>query len=247
MVSTSRYLLLSQLNISYQNNFMRSSILQLSSSLRTCTNTYKPSISSSRPLRAMSTGVPSSTAGLQKQADQKTPSMSDLEIENTNINTSTGVSLSEQQKVYVGSILDLFAGRPSLKKLQLWADDAQFNDPITHATGRKQYEPQWYGLVAAFSEIERLSHNVTSAGNPISMDMKTRYKIKGVGTEKIIESAIKIHYDETTGKITNVEDKWNNELPDGAFAKAFRNANSVVVPAFVSVPKNEEEDRKKGL
>ena len=37
----------------------------------------------------------------------------------------------------------LFAGRPSLKKLQLWADDASFEDPITLAKGRKHYEPQW--------------------------------------------------------------------------------------------------------
>ncbi|RDW89236.1 hypothetical protein BP6252_01268 [Coleophoma cylindrospora] len=195
----------------------------------------------------MSSGNPSETAGLQKQAENSGPSMSELGIENTNINTATGVNLSPRQKVLVGSILDLFAGRPSLPKLQLWADDAEFNDPITHATGRKQYEAQWYGLVAAFSEIERLSYSVISSGNPIGMDMKTRYKVKGVGMEKVIESRINIHMDEASGKIKMVEDRWDNELPDGAFAKAFRNANSVVVPAFVSVPKNEEEDRKKGL
>jgi hypothetical protein len=31
------------------------------------------------------------------------------------------------------------------------------------------------------------------------------------------------------------------------FVQAFRNLNSVVVPAFVGVPKNEEQDAKKGL
>ena len=83
----------------------------------------------------------------------------DLNIENTNIKTATGVTLDENQKTLVGCILDvsyilgffaaeliivkLFAGRPSLKKLQLWADDGVFEDPITIATGRKQYEPQW--------------------------------------------------------------------------------------------------------
>ena len=40
-------------------------------------------------------------------------------------------------------IEQLFAGRPSLKKLSLWDDDGVFEDPITVATGRKQYEPQW--------------------------------------------------------------------------------------------------------
>lgn len=70
-------------------------------------------------------------------------STSDLNIENTNIKTAAGVELSSQQRTLVGSVLDLFAGRPSLEKLQLWSDEAVFEDPITIARGRKQFEPQW--------------------------------------------------------------------------------------------------------
>ena len=78
----------------------------------------------------------------------------------------------------------LFAGKPTLKKLQLWTDDATFADPLTKAEGRKQYEAQWYGLKAAFSEIEQLHQSVTSSGNPITMDLKTRYKVKGIGVSR---------------------------------------------------------------
>jgi len=129
----------------------------------------------------------------------------------------------------------LFGGRPSLKKLQLWTvsqpispmhairshtqDNATFNDPLTIAEGRKQYQAQWYGLQAAFSEIEQLHHSVTSSGNPISMDLKTRYKIKGIGSEQTIESVVKIHTDAEGKRIIGVEDKWNNSLPEGPFAK----------------------------
>lgn len=112
----------------------------------------------------------------------------------------------------------LFAGRPSLKKLQLWEDEGVFEDPITKAEGRKQYEPQWYGLQTAFSEIERLHHEVTSGGNPISMDLRTRYVVKGIGKEQTVDSKVNIYYDKTTGKITKVEDKWNGKLPDSSFA-----------------------------
>ena len=76
-----------------------------------------------------------------------TRTMSDrgeLKIENTNVNTSSGVTLDKDQQILVGSVLDLFAGRPSLAKLSLWKDDAVFRDPITTAQGRKEYEPQWY-------------------------------------------------------------------------------------------------------
>ena len=43
-------------------------------------------------------------------------------------------------------MLDLFAGRPSLEKLSLWSDEGTFEDPITIANGRKQYEAQWVSV-----------------------------------------------------------------------------------------------------
>lgn len=66
-----------------------------------------------------------------------------LNIESTDIKQASGVKLNDQQKTIVGSVLDLFAGRPSLEKLKLWSDEGVFEDPITVARGRKQYEPQW--------------------------------------------------------------------------------------------------------
>lgn len=172
-------------------------------------------------------------------------SASELGIENTNINTAAGVNLNERQKVVVGSVLDvccpstshelplpslhtptnlttqLFAGRPSLHKLSLWSDTATFADPITLAEGRKQYAAQWYGLQAAFSSIERIKHEVTSAGNPIEMNLSTKYTVKGIGKEQRIDSVVKIwtERDGGEGSITKVEDKWNGEIPEGAFAK----------------------------
>ncbi len=88
-------------------------------------------------------------------------------------------------------------------------DDATFADPLTNAQGRKQYEAQWWGLKAAFSEIEQLQHAVTSAGNPVTLDLKTRYKVKGIGSEKVIESVVRIHTDAAGQKIVQVEDRWN--------------------------------------
>jgi hypothetical protein len=142
---------------------------------------------------------------------------STLNIENTNIETAAGVSLSDQQKTIVGSVLDLFAGRPSLAKLQLWSDNATFTDPITIATGRDKYQAQWYGLQSAFSSIERLHHSVTDAGNPIIMDLKTKYTIKGIGKEQTISSVVAIYLD-SQGKIEKLEDRWNGELPDSTIA-----------------------------
>lgn len=162
-------------------------------------------------------------------------SFTNYKIENQTITSAAGVNLSDQQKVITGSVLDLFAGRPSLRKLTLWQDNAVFADPITLAEGRKQYQAQWYGLKVAFSDIQRLSSEVTSSGNPIEIEMKNKYTIKGIGSEQTVASKVKIH---TAGegdsmRITKVEDRWNDNIPDGAFATAMRNLNSVTVPTLV--------------
>ena len=39
-----------------------------------------------------------------------------------------------------------------------------------------------------------------------------------MGMEKIIDSKIMIHYDEATGRVTKVQDKWNGDLPSSSFA-----------------------------
>lgn len=59
---------------------------------------------------------------------------------------------------------------------------------------------------------------MTSSGNPITMDMKTRYKVKGIGSEQTIESVIQI-FTNGEGRITEVQDRWNGKLPEGAIAK----------------------------
>ena len=46
------------------------------------------------------------------------------------------------------------------------------------------------------------------------MDLKTKYKVKGIGKEQTISSKVNIYVDEKTGLIVKVEDKWNDKLPD---------------------------------
>jgi hypothetical protein len=59
----------------------------------------------------MSTGVPSTTAQTQKAAQMSTntsiPSESSLGIESTDIQTASGVELNQQQRIIVGSVLDV--------------------------------------------------------------------------------------------------------------------------------------------
>lgn len=49
------------------------------------------------------------------------------------------------------------------------------------------------------------------------MDLKTRYKVAGIGKEQVIDSKLVIDTDSTGEKIVKVQDRWDGELPDGAF------------------------------
>merc|ERR1712000_23755 len=199
-----------------------------------------------RPSLYFTTQRASANALYKQHTQISKMSTSTPQIENTNPATAPGVELSSQQKTLVGCVLDLFQGKPSKEKLQLWDDNATFEDPITVAKGRAKYEPQWYGLKQAFSEIERLSYQVTSSGNPITMDLKTRYVVKGINKEQTINSVINIFITADGSKIEKVEDKWDGELPDSGIRDVFRKLNSVTVPHIVSVPKSAEEEAKKG-
>lgn len=76
------------------------------------------------------TGIPSSTAQEQKAATSggEGRGFAELGIVNRDVSIKEGVHLSEQQRLLVGSVLDLFAGLPSKKILGLWTDDAKFQD-----------------------------------------------------------------------------------------------------------------------
>ncbi|KAH8779781.1 hypothetical protein F5883DRAFT_626161 [Diaporthe sp. PMI_573] len=191
----------------------------------------------------MSTGNPSGTAQAQASADASAPSFSSIGIKRTDIQTAPGVNLSEQQKVLVGSVLDLFEGNPTLKHFSLWNKDATFADNITVAEGFPKYSAQFYGLPALFKPIQLQSHQVKSAGNPIELGMSNKYVVRGIKQEKVMNSVVRIHVG-SDGKIEKVEDRWNGELPSGAISDAFRKLNAVTVPTLVKVPKNEEEDMK---
>lgn len=55
---------------------------------------------------------------------------------------------------------------------------------------------------------------MTSSGNPITLDLKTRYKVKGIGKETTISSKINIFTAPDGSRIEKVEDKWDGKLPE---------------------------------
>jgi hypothetical protein len=144
-----------------------------------------------------------------------TPTLDSVGVKNTSINSAPGTNLSQHQKLLVGSVLDLFEGKPTLKHLSLWNRNAVFADPLTDAVGYDRFAAQWYGLPAVFGKIQLVSHKVVDGGNPMEVELQNRYTAKLVGKTQEIKSRVKIWVG-GDGMIERVEDKWDGkELPDG--------------------------------
>jgi len=141
--------------------------------------------------------------------------MTTAEME-TKVISAPGVNLSKDQNTLVKGVLDLYSGNATKEKLQLWTDDAEFQDPLCIARGRKEFEAQWYGLKVAFSKIERLHQQVVSDGNPVKLELKQKYVIKGINKEQIVSSLVEIHTNSEGTRIQKLLDKWDGELPDSS-------------------------------
>jgi hypothetical protein len=61
----------------------------------------------------------------------------------TDVKTAPNVQLSPQQNTLMQSVLEIYAGNATKERLALWTDDAEFQDPLCIAHGRKQFEAQW--------------------------------------------------------------------------------------------------------
>lgn len=83
------------------------SILVRPASVLTTQRTATLALSFPTLRKTMSSGVPSETAKIQDQANASSASYASYGIKNTNINAATGVNLSDDQKVIVGSVLDV--------------------------------------------------------------------------------------------------------------------------------------------
>ncbi|PHH65712.1 hypothetical protein CDD82_1638 [Ophiocordyceps australis] len=152
-----------------------------------------------------------------------------------------GVSLNDHQRLLVGSVLDLFEGHVTLKHLSLWQPTATFEDAIAMAQGYDAFAAQWYGLAAVFKAIKIQRHLVRAGGNPLELALSNSYVVKGLNKEQLIDSVVRIHVG-PDGRIAKVEDRWNDEMPEGAVGQALRRLNGSVTAKLVKVPKTDAED-----
>ncbi|KAI5481333.1 hypothetical protein MNV49_004955 [Pseudohyphozyma bogoriensis] len=156
--------------------------------------------------------------------------------------TDHGIPLDGRRKQIVDDSMALFQSKPSLDIFKRgWREDAVFEDPISLATGFKQYSAsvsQWFGMPKAFPKSETLAWKVTkSEPGLLEYEQRQKYTFAGIGTTKEVPSLVHIELD-SEDYITRFEDRWNGKpIPAGTIAKGLRNFNAETLPHLVSVPK----------
>ncbi|KZT50590.1 hypothetical protein CALCODRAFT_504557 [Calocera cornea HHB12733] len=170
------------------------------------------------------------------------------EVQNTDIRrTLPGVDLTDLQRAHVGCVLDLFQAKPTLDKLDMFAEDGIYEDAFATARGREEIGGQFYGLPKVTKESITRSHLVKSVSpeGKIEMDLHQLFVFKAGGKEVDMKTTVIICSDATTGKITRLQDRPMEDIPDNSFIHMLRKMNAVVTPHLVGIPKTEEQDAKK--
>ncbi|KAM6514343.1 hypothetical protein FALCPG4_015491 [Fusarium falciforme] len=147
------------------------------------------------------TGIRGETSG------QSITPLSSRDIHNVNINTSPGVTLTGHERLLVGSILDLYEGKGSLKHLSLWSPQAYFTCPGGIMKGHRENVAAWYAHATWCESIQIQSHVVTSGGNSIQFNLSYKYLFRGIRMELIIESEVRVHADKD-GRVERLEERW---------------------------------------
>lgn len=90
------------------------------------------------------------------------------EIQNKDIHTAPGVTLTDTQRYHVGLVLDLFQAKGTTTKLtQGFTEDAVYEDAFATAKNREEVAGQLLGLPVVCKSSETIRHEVVSV-KPLS-------------------------------------------------------------------------------
>lgn len=85
------------------------------------------------------------------------------EIQNKDIHTAAGITLTETQRYHVGLVLDLFQAKGTMTKLtQGFTEDAVYEDAFATAKNREEVAGQLLGLPVVCKSSDTIRHEVIS-------------------------------------------------------------------------------------
>ncbi|KAL4753338.1 hypothetical protein BDW72DRAFT_201677 [Aspergillus terricola var. indicus] len=139
------------------------------------------------------------------------------------------ISISPARAKIQERILSLYGGSASEDDMNVYAEQAIYDDPFSYCDTRYKIAGQWYGIPKLFSKSETLATEVTSsAEHELVWKQRRKYTFSGVHASKIVDSlvSIKLEGSEPDEKVVYHKDMWNeNDYSHEGLGAVFKKLN----------------------
>ncbi|GFZ49372.1 hypothetical protein JCM24511_07492 [Saitozyma sp. JCM 24511] len=181
-----------------------------------------------------------------------------LVISPSALHLAPGVTLTDLQRYHVAIVLDLFAAKGTLSKLDdNFSEDAVYEDLFASANNREEVGGQLLHLTTICKSARTHSHTVKSVkptttlvghdrrveADEIDVEIQHEFEFKlplpkggrtfGMNTTLCIFSSV------AERKIVRLQDRPMDHIPGNALLSVLRKMNAVGVPKVVGLPDNE--------
>ncbi|OJK04256.1 hypothetical protein ASPACDRAFT_112707 [Aspergillus aculeatus ATCC 16872] len=141
-------------------------------------------------------------------------------------NPDASLPLSPTRQAIQRHILNLYGGSASASDMQVYAEQAVYDDPLSYCDTRYKIAGQWYGIPKLFARSETLATEVVaSPDDELVWKQRQRYTVAGVHASKVVDSLVSLRLEAVGGqeKVVYHKDMWNEKDYDhegfGAWVK----------------------------
>ncbi|MCJ1310513.1 hypothetical protein MMC25_004177 [Agyrium rufum] len=126
------------------------------------------------------------------------------------------VPATPEQERIVKAITSLYSGSASKEDMQVYAEEAVYDDPWSYCDTRYKIAGQWYGIPKAFSSSRTLKTEIVSA-TPTQIIYKQQQEYTprlvphALAAKHPVNSLVTLTLDEKTGKVKYHKDMWNEK------------------------------------
>ncbi|RAK71048.1 uncharacterized protein BO72DRAFT_442844 [Aspergillus fijiensis CBS 313.89] len=120
-------------------------------------------------------------------------------------------------------ILNLYSGSAAAADMQVYAEQAVYDDPLSYCDTRHKIAGQWYGIPRLFARSETLATEVVaSSDDELVWKQRQRYTVAGVHASKVVDSLVSLRLEPSAGgggggeKVVYHKDMWNEKDYDHA-------------------------------
>ncbi|RDW78714.1 uncharacterized protein DSM5745_05566 [Aspergillus mulundensis] len=124
------------------------------------------------------------------------------------------ISISPERAEIQRHILSLYAGSASKDDMEVYTEQAIYDDPFSYCDTRYKIAGQWYGVPKLFSKSETIATEVTSSTeHELAWKQRRKYTLAGIHASKVADSlvSLKLQRSGPGEKVVYHKDMWNEK------------------------------------